>query len=153
IEGTGSVPLSFRPSIYVNSIQNIVFDSTATTVPTTPVTSPSVQFIINGALQTFDIAAATQGPITAGVPFEFPVVGTTGRTAVQTTSVNTLNVHGSAVNFTVSQAAKPFSSQGSGVNHIRNATFGGVSDGVGLDVNGNINRLTFKRGLGNPSGV
>jgi hypothetical protein len=153
IEGTGSKPLDFQPSIYVNSIQNIVFDSTATTVPTTPITSPSVQFIINGALQTFDITSTTQGPITAGFQFEFPVVGTTGRTSVQTTAVNNLNVAGSAVNFTVSKASQPFSSQSSGVNHIRKANFGGVADAVGLDVNGNIHKLTFQRGLGNPSGV
>jgi hypothetical protein len=153
IEGTSSAPLSFQPSIYVNNIQNIVFNSTSTTIPTTPVTSPSVEFIINGTLQTFDIISATQGPVTAGFQFEFPVVGTTGRTAVQATAVNTLNVHGSAVNFTLSRASQPFSSQGSGVSHLRNATFGGVADGVGLDVSGNIHRLTFERGLGNPSGV
>jgi hypothetical protein len=153
IEGTGTKPLSFQPSIYVNNIQDIVFDSTATTVPTTPVTSPTVQFIIDGSLQNFSILAASQGPITAGYQFQFPVVGTTGRTSVQATSVNNLNVTGSAVNFTVSGAAQPFSSQGSGVSRIRRATFGGVADGVGLDVNGTIDRLTFKRGLGNPSGV
>jgi hypothetical protein len=153
IEGTGSKALTFQPSIYVNNIQNIVFDSTATTIPTTPVTSPSVQFIINGALQNFDIVSTTQGPITAGFQFQFPVVGTTGRTAVQAHSVNNLNVHGSAVNFTVSKANKPFSTSDSGVNHIKKATFGGVSDAVGLDVNGTIKRLEFRRGLGNPSGV
>ena len=153
ILGSGSKPLNYEPSIYVNSIQDIVFDSTSTTIPTTPITSPTVQFIINGTLANFDIASATQGPITAGFQFEFPVVGTTGRTSVQAQGVDNLNVHGSAVNFTVSRASQPFSSQGSGVDHIKNAKFGGVADGVGLDVNGPINRLAFKRGLGNPSGV
>ena len=63
--------------------------------------------MINGVLQNFDIVSATQGPITAGFQFEFPVVGTTGRTAVQATAVNNLNVAGSAVNLTVSQASQP----------------------------------------------
>ncbi len=153
IIGSGTQPLKVAPSIYVNSIQDLVFNSTATTIPTTPITSPTVQFIINGNLQNFDITSATQGPITAGFQFEFPVVGTTGRTAVQALGVNNLNVHGSAVNFTVSKSPKPFSSEASGVNYLHKATFGGVADAVGLDVNGPINRLTFKRGLGNPSGV
>jgi hypothetical protein len=153
VEGTGSKPLKFDPSIYANSIQDIVFDSEATTIPTTPITSPTVEFMINGTLQNFDVTSATQGPITAGFQFEFPVVGTTGRTSVQAQAVKNLNVAGSAVNLTVSHAAQPFSSQGSGVSYIHKATFGGVSDAVGLDVNGNIGKLTFKRGLGNPSGV
>ena len=153
IVGSGSKPLNYEPSIYVNSIQDIVFDSTSTTIPTTPITSPTVQFIINGTLANFEIASATQGPITAGFQFEFPVVGTTGRTSVQAQGVDNLNVHGSAVNFAVSKSGQPFSTQASGVSHINRATFGGVSDGVALDVNGPIKRLAFKRGLGNPSGV
>jgi hypothetical protein len=72
---------------------------------------------------------------------------------LQANGVNNLNVHGSAVNFTVSKSPHPFSFSGSGVNYLKKARFGGVSDAVGLDVNGNINRLEFKRGLGNPSGV
>ena len=151
--GTGNKPLKVAPSIYVNSIQDVVFNSTSTTVPTTPITSPTVQFVINGTVQNFDILSATQGPITAGYQFEFPVVGTTGRTSLQANAVNNLNVHGSAVNFTVSRAAQPFSSQGSGVDYIHKATFGGTSDAVALDVKGDIKKLTFKRGLGNPSGV
>jgi hypothetical protein len=151
--GSGTTPLPYSPSIYVNTIQDVVFNSTSTTIPTTPVTSPTVQFIINGTLQNFDVAAVTQGPFNGGFQFEFPVVGTTGRTAIQATAVNNINVHGSANNFTVSKAAQPFSFQASGVDYIRRASFGGVSDAVGLDVNGPIGRLTFKRGLGNPNGV
>ena len=89
----------------------------------------------------------------AGFQFEFPQVGTTGRTAVQATAVNTLTVHGSAKNFTVSRAPVPFSSEASGVGYLHKATFGGNADAVGLDVNGKIGKLTFKTGLGNPAGV
>ncbi len=151
--GSGNVPLKYSPSIYVNSIQDLVYNSSSTTVPTTPITSPTVQFVINGTVQNFDILSATQGPILAGYQFAFPVVGTTGRTAVQAMAVKNLNVHGSAVNFTVSRSAQPFTNTGSGVAYIHHAAFGGVSDAVGLDVNGPINTLKFKRGLGNPSGV
>ncbi len=151
--GSGSVPLKYAPSIYVNSIQDVVFNSSSTTVPTAPITSPTVQFIVNGTIQNFDILSASQGPIQAGFQFAFPVVGTTGRTAVQAMAVKNLNVHGSAVNFTVSRNAQPFAHTGSGVAYIHRATFGGTSDAVGLDVSGPINKLEFKRGLGNPSGV
>lgn len=151
--GTGSTPLKVDPSIYLNSIQDLVFNSTSTTVPTTPVTTPTVQLIINGTLANFSITSASQGPITAGYQFEYPVVGTTGRTSVQAQAVKNLNVGGSAVNFTVSNSSKPFSSESSGVKYIKKATFGGASDAVGLDVDGRIGKLTFKRGLGNPSGV
>jgi hypothetical protein len=151
--GSGTKPLKVAPSIYVNTIQDLVFNSESTTIPTTPITSPTVQFVINGAVQTFDITSTSQGPITAGYQFEFPVVGTTGRTSLQTTGVNNLNVAGSAVNFAVSKTAQPFQSASSGVDYIHKATFGGVADGVALDVKGNIGKLDFKRGLGNPSGV
>ena len=141
------------PSIYLNSIQDLVFNSGSSTIPTTPITTPTVQIIVNGTLENFDIASATQGPVTAGFQFQFPVVGTTGRTAIQATKVKNLHVAGSAVNFTVSHSAHPFSSESSGVRSIKNATFGGVADGVGLDVDGPIGTLIFERGLGNPSGV
>ncbi len=151
--GNGTTPLKVAPSIYLNSIQNLVFDSTATSVPTTPITTPSVQFIINGVLKNFDIVAASQGPVDAGFQFQFPIVGTTGRTAVQATAVDNVNVHGSAVNFTISHASQPFTSHTSGVAYLHKAVFGGNADAVGIDVTGNIGKLVFKRGLGNPSGV
>ena len=121
--------------------------------PTTPVTTPSVQFLINGVIRNFDIISAGQGTVPAGFEFDFPPVGTTGRTSVQATAVDNLNVHGSAKNLTVSRAAVPFSSRSSGINYLKKATFGGNADGVGLDVKGTIGKLTFKRGLGNPNGV
>ena len=88
-----------------------------------------------------------------GFQVYFPPVGTTGRTSVQATAIDNLNVHGSAKNFTVSRAPVPFSSENSGLNYLKKATFGGNADGVGLDVKGKIGKLKFKRGLGNPNGV
>jgi hypothetical protein len=151
--GQPNTPLKVQPSVFVNNITNFVFNSTATTIPTQPLTTPTVQFIINGVIRSFDIVSATQGTIPAAFQFEFPVVGTTGRTAVQGTAVNNLHVAGTARNFTVSRAAVPFSSASSGVGYLNNATFGGNADAVGLDVKGKIGKLVFRRGLGDPKGV
>jgi hypothetical protein len=151
--GTPNTPLSVQPSIYLNNISNLVFNSDDTAVPTTPVTSPSVEFVINGAIRNFDIVSAGQGGVPSEFQFLFPVVGTTGRTSVQATAINNLTVHGSAKNLTVSRSATPFSSESSGLNHLNKATFGGNADGVGIDVKGKIGKLTFNRGLGNPAGV
>ncbi len=151
--GTANTPLKQQPSIFLNNITNLVFDSEATTIPSTPVTTPSVDFTINGVVRNFDIVSATQGAVPAGFQFEFPQVGTTGRTAIQATAINKLTVHGSAKNFTVSRAQVPFSSEDSGVGYLHKATFGGNADAVGLDVKGKIGKLTFKKGLGNPAGV
>ena len=102
----------------VNNITNLVFDSTATTIPTTPVTTPTVQFMINGAIRNFDIVSATTGDDPGRVPVRCsPSVGTTGRTAVQATAIDNLNVRGSAKNFTVSRSAEPFTSEASGLSH------------------------------------
>jgi hypothetical protein len=151
--GLASTPLKVQPSIYINSITNMVFDSTATTIPTAPLTTPTVQIVVNGAIRNFDIISATGGTVPAGFQFEFPVVGTTGRTAVQATAIGNLKVVGSARNFTASRALQAFASSGSGLAHLNKATFGGNADAVGLDVKGKIGKLTFKRGLGNPAGV
>jgi hypothetical protein len=151
--GTPYTPLKQEPSIYLNNITNLVFDSESTIIPTTPLTNPTVQFTINGTVRNFDIVSATQGSVPAGFQFEFPQVGTTGRTAVQATAIKNLTVHGSAKNFTVSRAPVPFSSEASGLGYLKKATFGGNADGVGIDVKGKIGKITFKRGLGNPAGV
>ena len=176
--GDPSTPLKVKPSIYLDSINNSVFDSTSTTIPTAPITTPSVLFSINGVVQNFDVVSMTQspippnyiaqsqngtvkewtgvpqsGPIPAGYQFEFNVVGTTGRTSLQALAINHLNVVGKATNFTAQRATTPFGSSLSGLKYIRRATFGGTADAVALDVNGPIGRLTFKRGLGDPTGV
>jgi hypothetical protein len=177
--GNPSTPLSVQPSIYLNRIDNLVYNSNATTIPTGPLTSPTVQFVINGVIHDFDIIAATRGLIPPGIvtpgtqgivpPFGiqdvfpptstaayqvvFPVVGTTGRTSVQATAVNKVHVIGSAINTTFSRASQPFSSSLSGLKYLHEARFGGNADALGIDVNGRIGKLSFKSGLGNPSGV
>jgi len=176
--GDPATPLKVKPSIYLDSIVNSVFDSTATTIPTGPLTTPSVLFSINGVVQNFNVVSITQspiapnylaqsqdgtvkewtgvpqsGPIPAGYQFEFSVVGTTGRTSLQALAINHLNVVGKATNFTAQRATTPFGSSLSGLKYIRRATFGGNADAVALDVKGSIGRLTFKRGLGDPTAV
>jgi len=153
--GDATTPLKVQPSIYINNITNIVYDSATntTTIPSTPVTSPSVEFVINGVIRNFDIVSATQGAVPAAYQFRFPIVGTTGRTAVQATAINTVDVKGSAKNLTLSRGLQPFQTDASGLKYLKKATFGGNADALGIDVNGKIGRLTFKRGLGDPTGV
>ena len=176
--GDPSTPLKVKPSIYLDSIINSVFDSASTTIPTGPLTTPSVLFSVNGVVQKFNVVSITQspvspnyiaqsqngtveewtgvpksGPIPAGYQFEFSVVGTTGRTSLQALAINHLNVVGKATNFTAQRATTPFGSSLSGLKYIRRATFGGNADAVALDVKGPIGRLTFKHGLGDPTAV
>lgn len=151
--GEPNTPLKMKPSIYINNINNQVFNSQSKTIPSGPVTTPSVQFMINGVIRNFDIVSATQGTVPAAFQFEFPTVGTTGRTSVQATAIDNLSVAGSAKNFTVSQASQPFSGAGSGIDYLHNAYFGGNADGVGIDVNGTIGNIIFNRGLGDPTGI
>ena len=154
--GEPSTPLKGQPSIFLNNVNNLSFNSTTQNAPsTTPLTTPSVEFMINGVLRNFDIISAGQGPVPGGAGFqvEFTPIGTTGRTSLQATGIKNLNVHGSAKNFTVSRSPVPFSSANSGINFLHKATFGGNADGVGIDVKGKIGKITFKRGLGNPNGV
>jgi hypothetical protein len=193
--GNSTTPLKVEPSIYLNRIDNLVYNSSlkgfpfTSTIPTGPLTSPTVQFVINGVVHDFDVIAATRGLIpvdlipdtnvrsnqantqvfppflsrasggavprtsTAAYQITFPIVGTTGRTAVQATAIKKLHVKGSAVNVTFSRAKVPFSSSLSGMKYLQEARFGGNADALGIDVNGTIGKITFKRGLGNPSGV
>ncbi|WP_165226733.1 hypothetical protein [Aquisphaera insulae] len=176
--GSPTVPLTVKPSIYLDSIYNSVFDSTSETTPSTPLTTPSVQFSINGVIQTFSVVSITQSPISpnivaasqggtvqnwTGVPqsgpltdayqFFYNVVGTTGRTSLQTQAINNLKVRGKATNFTAQKDTTPFTSGLSGMKYLRKASFGANADAVALDVNGSIGSLKFKKGLGNPTGV
>ena len=176
--GQPNTPLRVKPSIYLDSIYNSVFNSEADVVPTEPITTPWVQFSVNGVVQNFSIVSATQsalppnyvigsqqgtvdvwtgvpisGPAPAAFQFLYNVVGTTGRTSLQAVGIENLKVRGSARNFTAQRDTKPFTSPQSGLTHIHRADFGGVADGVALDVDGPISRLRFRRGLGDPTGV
>ncbi len=121
--------------------------------PTTPVTTSSVEFLINGVIKNFDIISAGQGTIPAGFEYYFQPVGTTGRTSLQATAIKNLRVHGSVKNFTISRASQPFSGTGSGIKYLHKGEFGGTADALAIDVNGPIGKLSFRRGLGNPNGV
>lgn len=176
--GDPTTPLTVKPSIYLDSIYNSVFDSTADLPPTGPLTTPSVLFSINGATQDFSVVSITQsayppnyligtqggtiknwtgvpqsGPIPAAYQFFFSVVGTTGRTSLQTTGIDHLNVRGNSRNFTAQRDTTPFNDGLSGMNYLRRARFGGNADAVALDVNGPIGRLKFRKGLGDPTQV
>ncbi len=63
--GDPSTPLTVKPSIYLDSIYNSVFDgsvapTTANAVPVGPLTTPSVIFSINGVVQNFSVVSVTQ---------------------------------------------------------------------------------------------
>jgi hypothetical protein len=150
--GEPNTPLKVQPSIYVNHVYNLVYNSTSLTPPpTTPVTSPTVQFVINGVVRNFDLISTSQSIEPAGLQFFFQPVGTTGQTSVQATAINNLTFHGSAKNTTVSRTGKPFSSESSGLDYLKKGTFGGNADGLAIDVKGTIGKLAFRRGLGNPA--
>lgn len=181
--GDPSTPLSVKPSIYLDSIYNSVFDSSTidSTPPVGPLTSPSVILSVNGVVQNFSVVSITQSAVSpnylaathqgtddnwTGVPisgpiipaggayqFQYNVVGTTGRTALSALAVNHLNVVGKATNFTAQRGTTPFDTSLSGLRYIRSARFGGNADAVALDVKGAIGRLAFKRGLGDPTSV
>jgi hypothetical protein len=153
IIGQANSPTLTPPIIRLDSIFNTVFDSTQLVNPNgVPNTTPTVNIAVNGELKGLQIVSSTQAPIPAGFQNSFPVVGTTGRTAVRATGVGHLKVIGSAINTTVSRTAVPFQNGFSGITHLKSAQFGGTADAVGLDVNGPIGRLKFAKGLGNPAG-
>lgn len=174
--GDPSTPLTVKPSIYIDSVINSVFDSTSTTIPTGPLTTPSVIFSVNGVVQNFSVVSITQSPVApnylassqggtlndwtgvpqsdpipAGYQFYYNVVGTTGRTTLQALAVNHLNVAGKATNFTAQRDTTPFGTSLSGMKYIKQATFGANADAVALDVSGTIGKVTFKHGLGDPT--
>jgi hypothetical protein len=150
--GTDTTPLTVKPAIRLDSIFNIAFDSSLTVNPAVPQTTPTVDILVNGQLQSLDIVSTAASPVPAAEQFAFPLVGVTGRTAVQAIGINKLNVVGAAKNLTVSRQSTPFKNDFSGLDHLGSATFGGNTDAVGLDVQGPIGKLTFLKGQGNPTG-
>src|SRR5262249_22108305 len=121
--------------------------------------APTVNIIVNGQLKGLDFISATQSPtIPNWEEFQFPIVATTGRTAIQATGIGDLTVHGAATNLTVSRSSTPFGSDAqnafNGLATLGHATFQGPTDAVGLDVtNGDIKSLTYKKGVGNSNGL
>lgn len=174
--GDPSTPLRVAPSIRLDSIFNTVFNSTASTVNFNPQTDPTVNIIVNGQIKDLGFISSTQAPAWdpaqlgrnltvravdptlspiagSGAQFAFPIVGTTGRTSIQATGIGNLGVRGSAINVTAARGPQPFVNQFSGLNHLNHAAFGGNADGLGIDVNGPIRSLLFRRGLGSPVGT
>ncbi|SIO59742.1 hypothetical protein SAMN05444166_6157 [Singulisphaera sp. GP187] len=95
----------------------------------------------------------TLSPIaSAGTQNLFPIVGSTGRTAVRATGIGQLKSKAGVTNVTASRGAVPFQNGFSGLNHLKKASFGANADALGLDVNGRIGSLKFKKGLGSPVG-
>ena len=150
--GDPNNPLRFKPNIRIDSITNTVFNSTSSTPPVGPQTTPTVDLFVNGTIHNLQFGSVGQTTELGAEQFFFPIVGSTGRTAVQAKAIDNLVVSGSAVNFTVSQTAQPFATALSGVGHINSAIFGGNADAVALDVAGRIGFLEFAQGLGNPVG-
>ena len=176
--GDAARPTPVKPSIYLDSIYNSAYDSTSDSIPSEPVTIPTVQFLVNGEIQNFSVVSVSQSPVSpnfitatqngtrtqwggfpisgpapAAYQFIFNVVGTTGRTSIQTLGINNLESRGAVTNLTAQKGGQPFTSSESGMRRLGRARFGGTADGLGLDVNGPIGDLTFDRGLGNPTGV
>jgi hypothetical protein len=167
--GDPNTPLNVKPTIKIDSIFNTVFNANQTTAPpATPITTPTVNLLINGQLRDFTLVSAGQQPIdggdrflalapgqpvTAGFQFLFPTVATTGRTAVRAQGIDHLHVRGSATNFTASRGTVPFQNSLSGLDHLGTANFEQNADAVGLDVNGPVGKVKFSRGLGNPTGT
>lgn len=176
--GDATRPTKVKPSIYLDSIYNSAYNSASDEVPTDPVTTPTVQFLVNGQIQNFSVVSISQspvapnfiaatkngtttlwdgypitGPAPAGYQFLYNVVGTTGRTSIQTLAIDNLESRGAVNNLTAQKDGQPFVSSTSGMRRLGRARFGGTADGLGLDVNGPIGDLTFDKGLGDPTGV
>jgi hypothetical protein len=150
--GDPNIPLRFKPTIRIDSIQNTVFNTTSSTPGTTPVTTPTVALIVNGTIHSLQLGYVSQATEPGAQQFFFPTVAATGRTSVQTKGIDNLVVSGDAINFTVSQTPQPYTSPTSGVAQIGSAIFGGNADALALDVAGRIGFLEFARGLGSPVG-
>jgi hypothetical protein len=122
----------------------------STTIPTGALTTPTIDLIVNGAIKNFDVVSvgetgdlmsltpdANQAVLdvptkyiptaNAALEYYYPTVGSTGRTAVQTTAIKNVTATGSL-------------------------TIGGQTDAVAIDSNGSIKLLEFEKGLGNPTG-
>ena len=78
---------------------------------------------------------------------------TGGISAVRATAIGHIKVAGTARNTSFARGEPPVRSAFAGLKKLGTAKFGGNADGVAINVNGPIDRVTFNRGLGNPNGV
>ena len=153
IIGDPSSPITQRPLIRLDSIFNTVFDSTATTGPTAPQQIPTVNIIINGETHGIELISSTQSPLPDWANFLFPIVGTTGRTSIQTQSLDVLQASGSLKNTTVSRTPQPFINGLSSLKNIGKVRLGGTADALALDSKGTIKSLSANKGIGDPTGA
>ena len=186
--GTPTSPLTVQPNIRIDHIYNTSYDSTgysqdpstglinSSTIATGPLTTPTIDLIVNGEIKSFDVVSISMEPnlatltpdlnqqfltvptqfiptSSAALAYFYPVVGTTGRTAVQTTAINHLKATGSLTNVTFSKAIQPFLNSLSGLDSVGYVQIGGQTDAVAIDANGSIKLLSFEKGLGNPTGL
>ena len=180
--GSPTTPLSVRPDIRIDSIQNTVYDSGAINIggtgviPTGPLTTPSLSLIVNGAIASFNVVSITQAtnvasltpgintgselPPTVLIPdnsaalqYQFPIVGTTGRTAVRATSIQHIRASGNVTNTTFSKANQPFTNSLTGLDSVGAVQVGGTADAVAIDSRGSIKGLKFAKSAGSPVGV
>lgn len=182
IIGNSTTPLTVKPDIRIDRIVNTSYDDTAfttngtQTIPTGPLTSPTVSLVVNGTIANFNVVSITQEPDlstlfppvnnstltvptefiptdTAALQYQFPTVGTTGRTSVQAKAIGNIKVSGAATNVTFAKAAQPFQNSLSGLDSLGTAQFGGTTDAVAIDSRGSIGGLKFAKGLGNAAGT
>ncbi len=180
--GDPTTPLTVHPNVRIDHIYNTSYDDLAFapggtgTIPTGPLTSPTVTLFVNGTLASFDVVSVTQQPDlgtlspainsgflflpvqliptqTASLEYQFPVVGTTGRTAVQALAIDHIRASGGLTNTTFSRSAQPFQNSLSGLTHVGAVTVGGPTDALAIDSRGSIKSVRLARGLGNPIGV
>ena len=186
--GNPTTPQKVQPNIRIDHIYNTVYDSSAFsidtdtflinsgTIPTGPLTTPTIDLSVNGVIKGFNVVSIGQEPnlqtlspdlnnqvlnvptqfiptSSAALEYQFPIVGTTGRTAVQATAINHIKSSGSVTNVTFSKAIQPFLSSLSGLDAVGSVQFGGQTDAVGIDARGDIHLLKFVKGLGNPTGL
>ena len=186
--GNATTPLTVQPDIRIDHIYNTSYDSNAFsqdtstglinagTIPTGPLTTPTISLVVNGEIKSFDVVSISQEPnlatltpdlnqqllttptqfiptSNAALEYQYPIVGTTGRTAVQTTAINHIKTAGSVTNVTFSKAIQPFQNSLTGLDSVGYVQFGGQTDAVGIDSQGNIKLLKFEKGLGNPTGL
>jgi hypothetical protein len=180
--GAPTTPVNVAANIRIDHIYNTSFDNTAFAtggsgmIPTGPLTTPTVTLFVNGQIKSLNVVSISQEPDlstlfppinnslvkiptqliptnSAALEFQFPIVGTTGRTAVQAKSIGSLKVNGSTTNTTFSRSTVPFSNGTTGLDSVGSAQFGGTTDAVAIDSKGSIGSVKLAKGLGSSVGV